>query len=361
MFDFNIYKGNSIYFRLFDAYFKETNTTKDMVFKELYINNGSYRRCREAEYKIGIEIIESLANYFNFKQHTDALVDQIKELAERVYNNMYYKIYDTYESDLKLINDLINDNCILFPILELLKLFLEVNSKKTPQDVLEQTKNDFERVKRYRLFFTKELNDILDILSLFYDKDIEDHKWGDTYVNPLSYQILAARASVKENHIGAIHYAEKAKEILIEDMNIKSIITINFTIINSLLYLGNYKRAYDLTLKQMMCVKTLNISGFDYDSTYRLMILTLLGMKEYDKIINELSSNDSLTQSDCICLLTALYYKDKSKYLEYVEDNKTYQLIIDLDNYLKTNDKKELIKLEKYKINKQVLNVLKDL
>lgn len=361
MFDFSIYKGNSIYFRLFDGYFKETNTRKDVVFKKLYINNCSYRRCREGEYKIGIEIIESLTDYFNLKKQTNELVDQVEELAERVYYNMYYKIYDTYEDNLKFINDLLNDNTILFPILEILKLFLEVNSKKSPKAVLEETKNDFEHVKRYRLFFTKELNDILDILTLFYDKDIEDHKWGDTYDNPLSYQILAARASVKENHIAAIHYANKAKELFIEDMNIRRIITMNFTIMNNLLRMGNYEKAYDMAVKHMYSVIALNEKSYNYDRFLNIMLASMIGMRKYEFVIDRIEKIEKLSSTNFIFLLISYFSVNKEKYKEYYYENLEFDSIIILDEYLRTKDKKLLLNLSKKTYTPEIIRILREL
>lgn len=43
------YKGYMMYFLFFDTYIKLFEKGKEVVFNELYINNSSYRRCREKE------------------------------------------------------------------------------------------------------------------------------------------------------------------------------------------------------------------------------------------------------------------------------------------------------------------------
>lgn len=51
--ELNDYKGSVIYFHFFDAYIKLSEKNKEQIFKELYINNSSYRRCREKEQRVG--------------------------------------------------------------------------------------------------------------------------------------------------------------------------------------------------------------------------------------------------------------------------------------------------------------------
>ncbi len=347
MFNLQIYKETSIYFRLFDVLFKEQEKKKESVFKELGINNSSYRRCREIEQKVGIEIINKLIKYFDLEKPTDQEINEIEKLTNRVYNNMYYKIYDTYEEDLKEIENLLNTKCLLYPVLKLLKLFLIINSKQNTKVVLEENNDLYKEITKYKLFFTNELLEIFVIINLLFDETTYE-KDINHYNNPMTFQALASKAATKQKRIEALYYAEKAKEILIKDMNIKRIITINFTIINSLLYLGNYKEAYDLTVKQMMCIKTLNISGFDYDRAYNLFIISLFSLKEYSNVIEELENKDTFSEIIFICLLSSLYYSDKEKYEEYYLDNNDIEYVVLLDKYLKTKDKNVLLQLNNY-------------
>lgn len=367
MFDFSIYKGTRKYFKLFDIYIRHQSIPKEELFHKLYINNSSYRRARDHEQKIGKQIIKQLSDYFNLKVPNDELIDQIENLTNRVYNNMYYKVYNTYDEDLKFIDELLNDNCLLFPVLELLKVFLLMNSKKAANDLLDNNKELYYKVKKYKAFLTDELLEILEILSLFFENESSEYEWVENYDCPMSYQILAAKCFIKNKFIEAIFYAEKAKEKLIDDFNIKRIITLNYTIINSLLALGNYKKSYDVSFKQMSAIKALNIEGFDYEKTFDVLLFSLLGLKNYSQVLEMLKECNSFNSSEIVCFFTSLYFVDKQQYQKEFDENinilnSNNQGILNiLNDYLKTKDKKILLSLENRTLNSSLAPILRRL
>ncbi len=198
-FDFSIYKQTRIYFVLFDAYLKNRSINKEMFFNKLYINYSSYRRAREYEEKVGSQILKQLCDYFEFKVPNNVIIDRIEELTNRIYHNMYYKIYTTYESDLEEIDRLLDEKYILFPILKLFKLFLHVNAKAGAIKIMKDNQELYDNVKIYKKFFTEELEEIYEILSFFFEDEIGDKEWSKSYDNALTYQLLASRYSVKKD------------------------------------------------------------------------------------------------------------------------------------------------------------------
>ncbi len=53
----------------------------------------------------------------------------------------------------------------MFPVLNLLKLFLIINSNISPKKVLEEYNELYEEIKKYKTFLTYELLEIFEIMS----------------------------------------------------------------------------------------------------------------------------------------------------------------------------------------------------
>lgn len=94
-FDFSIYNGTKQYFKLYDVYIKVSGNNKEDLYYKLCINNSSYRRARETEQRVGKEIIYKLSKYFCFKVPKESTIIKLQDVANRIYSNLYFKIYDT--------------------------------------------------------------------------------------------------------------------------------------------------------------------------------------------------------------------------------------------------------------------------
>ncbi len=116
---------------------------------------------------MGKQILRQLADNFEFIIPNDEIVDELQAKINQIYNKMYYKIYDTYEEDQKFIDNLLEKNILILPIIELIKLYLVVNSTKSISNVKIEYKDMFEYVKCYSTIFTYELYEIYEILNLF--------------------------------------------------------------------------------------------------------------------------------------------------------------------------------------------------
>jgi hypothetical protein len=88
-----------IYFHFFDTYIKLFEKGKEVIFNELYINNSSYRRCREKEQGVGPEIISKLAKYYNLRELNIYEIDSYEIYLNDLYSKIYYKDNKNYEND----------------------------------------------------------------------------------------------------------------------------------------------------------------------------------------------------------------------------------------------------------------------
>lgn len=104
-------------------------------------------------------------------------------------------------------------------------------------------------MKKFNFFYTKELKSIFNILSLFFESGIEKCEWNYDFKNALAYQILASKCFKDKKYVESIFYATKANDILLNDYNFMRIISVNNTIIRSLLYIDNYEQGYELATK----------------------------------------------------------------------------------------------------------------
>ena len=96
-----------IYFYLFDAIIKNKNLNKDEFLISIGISPTSYRRARKSEQAIGHEIIKILADYFNYRLLTHDELSNMEILFTNIYNDMYYKCFDNYDSYMRVTQQLL--------------------------------------------------------------------------------------------------------------------------------------------------------------------------------------------------------------------------------------------------------------
>ena len=218
-FNLEIYRTTRQYIKFFDVYIKQFEKNKETVFSQVGINNSSYRRARDNEQNVGKEIVEVLSKFYSLYVPNNTDIGDLEKLITRVYYNIYYKIDGTLDNDLNDVNKELERKSILFPIHNLLKLFIIVNTNYSPKVVFEENIDLYLDIKKYTSFFTNELLEIFEILSLFFEDEYNSGAWATTYNNPMSYQILASKYFSQGKYIEAIFFSSRAKEILINDQN----------------------------------------------------------------------------------------------------------------------------------------------
>ena len=169
-----------------------------------------------------------------------------------------------------------------------------------------------EEKKKYKTFLTYELLEIFEIMSLFFeDEYINDGEWVTNYNNPMTYLILASRFYSKERYVEAIFFSLQALDIMIKDQNFKRYITVNHTLMSSLLYAGNYQDCYNRVEKLYYCINSLNLGSSEINITEKYLYVSLLGLREYNRIIKDLINRDDFDLTLLTCLLVALHSVSK--------------------------------------------------
>lgn len=227
----------------------------------------------------------------------------------------------------------------------------------------------YEEIKKYKTFLTYELLEMLEIMSLFFEYEyINDGEWVTNYNNPMTYQILASRFYAKERYVEAIFFSLQALVIMIKDQNFKRYITVNHTQMSSLLYAGNYQKCYNKVEKHYYCINSLNLGSSEINITEKYSYVSLLGLKEYNRIIKDLINRDDFNLTLLTCLLVALHsVSKKDLYKKYLDENiKLKEIDEDSAKYLKLliyylshRDHKILKNLGKHAIMGSLINILK--
>lgn len=353
-FDFSEYKNSKIYFQMFDVLIREKVPNRDHFLIDNDIPASSYRRCRTIEQNVGRDIINKLANLLNLKTNTDEEIDQLEKFANKVYYQMTYKIYKSFEEDIEYIKKLLDENNILFPILELLLLFLYMNQNKTVSDVIEENVELFKKVKKYNVFLIGKLNELYELVVIYFTGANKEELYLKTYDNAIAYTILSAQAYNRGDYIACLYFSNKAKEISEKEGNIKRILQLNRNIMTCLLYIGNYEECYELAYRQILILQSIDTDDNMIKSAKKHLTISALGMEKYNKIIELLNNCEQINLTELTCLMIALFKTDKKEYevllkdrIEYLKaDNDKINYINNLNLFLKKRDKKYSIKLD---------------
>lgn len=365
--DISEYKESRIYFDFFDVYLKINNIKKEEIFTELYINNSSYRRARDYEQKVGKQIIQQLTNHFKLIIPTTSMVETLEVKINEIYYNMYYRIYDSYDTDLSFLDKLLEENTLLSPVIKLLKLFMLVNTNKSISFVKQNYYELYEDVKKYYDFFILELKEIFEILFLFFDSDaILSEEWRHNYKNAMSYQIVASKCYSEKKYIEAIFFGKCAQDILYKDLNFKRIISVNRTIMSSYLYIGNYDECLNIAEKQILYLKSIDFINYEIESAIIFEVVALLALERFQDVKEKIKDYQKMNLTLITCLLVSLFKIDKKEYFEFYnenvefadEDNKKYFIL--LNNYLKNPIKNTLSDISKYPIMGPLVKILKN-
>lgn len=366
--DLSIYKKSNIYLYLFDVLIKNEVYNKDEFLKTKGITPNSYRRAKNNEQKVGYEIVKKLSKYFNYNLTDDKTLEHITELSNSIYNDMYYKVYKRFDDYMAEINRLIEQNYNIFPILRLLKLFLQINSLEKGTKVISENIKYYDEVKKYKNFYNEDLLRIYELLYLTFEKDVTEYALSEEFSDGFSYFVVSYRSWSSKKYVECLYFADKARNILLKENNLKRIIHLNFNVMSSLNYIKNYKSCFEMAQKQLLALDSFDCNGFEKETTLKHMIVAALGLKEYNCILNLLSKNEDYSLTELICFLFAMskisikdYKKFYSENIKLDEYNKIHQdFLVLLNEYILYNDKKALIKLEQFNFVKAILEIIKN-
>jgi hypothetical protein len=155
----------------------------------------------------------------------------VQNLVVNVYDKMYYKIYNSFDEDLETIENMLKSNTLMFPILNLLKLFIAINSKLSYKKVLANYNDLYQETKLYKSFFVGSLFDLLELVSLSFEEIIPNEEWIKNHNDVIAYHILSTKCYMNKNYIGTLFYSYLAMDMLLRDGNYNRLIYVNNNLI----------------------------------------------------------------------------------------------------------------------------------
>ena len=367
-FDFSVYQESKQFFQLYDVIIKKEPINKDAFLNDLGITPSSYRRCRNYKQNIGNKIIDILNNHYGYKKCDDKFIKQIEDELSKIYYDMYYKNYESYQVQLDYLNDLLKERYYIFPIIELFKLFMIINSPKSASKIIKEYKEEYKDLLKYKSFFTDELIKVFDIIELSFEEEISNTILNKSYQNGLCYFVLSSRLTVLGRHIESLYYADKARIIFEKECNYVRLLYLNLTTMFNYNSLKDYNRCYELAHSQLLALKSLSLFSFEYKNTLKHMVVALLGLKKYNNVLALLSEMDVYTYTELACLYVAKYYVNKKMYKseidkaieENLENDKLVEFLKSLDLYLSSNEKGCISKLKNYNLYGGLLDIIND-
>jgi len=365
-FTLNTYKDIKYNFLIFDVLIKSKASNIELFLEEMDISPSSYRRAKKEGNKIGETILDKLSKYFNYNLCSNELIDEIEEKINKIYYNIYYKYYDDYENHYKWLDEMINQKYIIFPIFKLFKLLMIMNDQVSVTFVIPENQELFNEIKLYNDYLSNGLTEIIELVDVTFKKDIDDQFLANNYNNELTHHTLASRCYVMKRYLESIYFCNKAKEKYIKDENYKRVYYINLALITNYNFLFKFEDAYLLAEKQLKTLESIKNIGAEYELTSKLYVVSCLGLKKYDEVISVLSKKERIKLSELMCLLISYYFTDRKEYDDLYNDLKSgnensnvYKCSKILNDFLITNDKKIILEVEPYDINKCILEILK--
>ena len=366
-FDFTIYKSTRQYFLMYDVLIKEKVPNRDNFLIDNDIPPSSYRRCKASEQHGGREIVDKLAKVLHLTTTTDEEIDEIEKFASKVYYQMTYKIFKSYKEDIEYIKGLLEKNHILFPVLELLLLFLYMNDNRTVKDVIDDYTELFNKVKKYKVFLSEELMEIYELTYIYFKGANKEEIYLKTYTNAIAYSILAAQAYNRGDYITCLYFSNRSKEICEKEGNVRRILRLNKNIMICLLHVGNYDECYELASRQILILESLEIEDESLLTARKFLLVASIGCEKYRKVLELLQIKDELNLTEITCLMIAYYNLNKKEYENYVKNGINYdandkiflKYINALNNFIKKPNKKYLEKLNNSEIVSPMKKIFK--
>lgn len=362
------YKDPAIYTNFFDVVIKKVAVNRDIYLEDLDISPSTYKRVKNHESKRGKLIIEKLSDHFNYKTPTDEFIDELEEKFNKIYHNVYYKIETEYENDLEYLDELLKENYIIYPLINVFKLLILFGLHSDFKKLLNLNEKLFNDTKLFMQFYNEDFLELFELFNILSLDNIESNIIARNFKNELCYSALAASLFRKERYVDCLYLSEKIKRQYIIDENYKRIISINLNIMVCYNSLEEYESAYELSKKQMLTLDSIGTEPFYRDSAEYHYLVSCFGLGKFQEIINILDNNDEFTMKSLIMLLVSKFLINKQAYLEYLNlllsqelSEKSKELLRLIDDFLNQNETSAIDQLSnpKYNIPSFIINIIK--
>lgn len=359
------YKENKQYLLLFDILIKQVANNKDIFLEDLDITPSSYRRAKQTEQNIGENIVNTLCNYFMMKKPTILDIDTYQLFINKIYYEYYYNLNTNSLYILGKLDELINENNLMYPIFILFKLlFILINDNNTSL-IINENQYLYEQVIKYKQFYNEELQDVLNHVEILFDKDFHNKKIYLDSKNGITYSIVSSKYLQANKYIESLYYAQKAKEIFIADENYKRVTYVNFNIMSCYCNLNNFEKYYNLAHTQYLALSSFNDFSDACDLSAKHYAISLVANKYYQELEYFLKYKTDVTFTEVICLLIAKFNIDREEYHKYymnvkevLKGDKRFEILDKINKYLIGKDKKELKQINEG-IHNNLIYVLK--
>ena len=246
-------------------------------------------------------------------------------------------------------------------------MLLLINSQNNPKNVLHDNIEIYEELQQFDLFLNGDLQEIFEIIHISFKNEIDNNVLSINYKNELSYYTLSTKCILVGRYIEAIYFCEKAKRIFIKEENYKRAYYANLNLMSAYIYLQKYNDCYNLAQKQLISLESHKILEFEYTATIRHYLISCLGLGKYHDILYTLDNKKQLSKNELCCYLIAKYKSNKNDYLTYINflmDTKEYakseiDFLDAMNKFIINRDKKMINILERNKITKSIIEIIK--
>lgn len=310
-------------FYFFDGLMNLSKETQTEIFNELKIKQSTYRAYRKlGKDNDNVEIIKRLSDYFKCSDVNKLKQTEMENLINEILYCVFYKVRDKVLELSNKIQEYIEYNTMLKPVLVLFKVLLKAFNSECYDDLYELNEeilflNAFSKLD----YFTDDLYYIFKSILYFYNKN-EDEKYLEENANNYNklswiyYNLRAMKAYYEDD-------SEEAKSYYLRVLKI-------------------YEEAY--SLERVMMV--INIIASEYNNMGKYY----LALEECNKILNYAYTlaNHKYARSLSLHYIFPNYMLDKNEevlqfYFRYFKKLKEYSdiatVVIMLAAYkLKRND-----------------------
>ena len=308
------YKNPIRYFRFLAILIKEKNKNiDDFFYDELDKTPSSFWKALNGNVRLSTanNLLKIICDYLGYKIPADEVIDELEEILNKVYYSIYYKLTTNFEEELILLNKLIEQNYIVFPIIKMFKILINLSILNSGK-AINENEEDFKRISKYIPLFSEDLLVIYEFLDLSFKKQINEYVLNSDYKNEISYYTLSGKCLLSGHYSNAIKFALIAKNKFYENNNLKRIIHTNLNIMEYYNILKKYDESYLLTIQQFETLKSLNFSNCDqeYKKTIVHHIVSCIGLRKYNEAITYIESLKELNLNVIVLSIVCCFYSD---------------------------------------------------
>ena len=370
---YNNYRYSILFFDpLIKEKVNELGTTIDEYLEEFYITPSSYRRVRSKNQPVGKEITSILLKEYNINPLDINKKDKYENLLQKIYDFSYYRLDGIldFEND---VDEYINDNNILKPIFVLFKLLInchKVTENYSKEEIQEQNKELYSKVSKFNNgYYMGSFIDLLFIIEVLYFRQKMDLEYANSLLTNSEIKgmvsfAISSRFMMNADYSSATYFSKKCEKYLVDDYNYNRLFILNVNLCSCYNKLGDYEVTINMAEKQIHAAQVLHFKIVEYQ-TLRVLMVALIGLKQYNRVVDEVMKMEDKSFIEYIFLLLAYFKLYPNKYQDIVDmfnkriifNNDDYLFNVVLE-YIKNPNKENYIKINNTHLNIPLKNII---